>query len=505
MRSVRTVPLVVLLSSFALSCGGSGGADPGSARESWSLYRGDSGLVLLHPPGWTVHERGGGAFAVVHANPSGAADAVVAVQPIERIEGSALGVVREVGRVLPDLFPDARTDAPELCSEEPEVAVAELAYEAGGNEYVGTAMCFRSGRRGVLYAYAAGGGAPADVGGDMRRMLQTFRYTAPGGAGVPADGPPETVAWRDPNENAFTCPVPRGWTVDGGLARFHAVDVRPEVLVTSPDGEILVRLGDAWIPPFVTPGPMLTSTGFGEGMWYSPDGLLRVLVQRYLPGAEFATAVYLPERVGSFRITRRNDLPQISSEAAARWRQAGIEVRVDTGEVEFTASTDDGSRFGYALAQTVFLPMMGSPSDGNWFVTALNGYLAAPGREAEAGAVMAAMLQGFRMNPQWVAGIVRTAGEVSRITWDTQQEINRIIHSTWTDRQASQDRTAERWAEANRGLTVIEDPATGEQFEVPLGSDYWWRLDDTGTLLGTEGALTPQVPGYWVREMEERR
>lgn len=504
MSFVRALPLLVLLPAVVLSCGGSGGADPGPGGASWTLYRGDSGLVLLHPPGWTVHERGGGAFAVVHAGTSGGADAVVAVQPIERIEGSALGVVREVGRVLPDLFPEARIDAAELLSDEPEVAVADFAYRAGGTELGGTAMCFRSGGRGVLYATAAAASAPGPANADMLRMLRTFRYAAPG-AGVPPSGPPQMVAWPDPKEGAFTCPVPRGWTVDGGLARFHAVDVRPEVLVASPDGGILVRLGDAWIPPFVTPGPMLTSTGFGEGMWYSPDGLLRVLVQRYLPGAEFATAVYLPERVGPVQVHHRRDLPEVSAEAAARWQQAGIEVRVDTGEVEFTATTDAGPRAGYALAQTVFLPMTGSPADGNWFVTAFNGYLAAPGREAEARAVMAAMLDGFRMNPQWVAGMVRTAGEVSRISWDTQQEINRIIHRTWSDRQAARDRTVERWAQANRGLTVIEDPATGEQFEVPSGSNYWWRLDDSSAMLGTESALTPQVPGYWVRAMEETR
>lgn len=506
----RGVPSVVLILVFAIGCGGNAAGGPdapeaGAAAEAWALHRGDGGLVLLHPRGWSVQERGGGAFAVFHPGPSGAADAVVAVQPIERIDGSALGVVREVGRVLPDLFPGARASQAEVRSESPEVAIADFSYEAGGESFAGAALCFRSGDRGVLYAYATGVGAPEEASSSVRHILENFSYVLPGQGGFGAGQVPEMVSWRDPKEDAFTCPVPKGWSVDGGLARFHAVDVRPEVLVTSPDGRILVRLGDSWIPPFVTPGPALTSTGFGEGMWYSPDGLLRVLVQRYLGGAEFATAIYLPQRVGRFEVTDRQERPELAARAAAMWQQAGMNVRVDTGEVSFTAETDAGRRRGYAMVQTVFLPMMGSAGDGNWFVTGFHGYLATADREDVARAVMASMVGGFRMNPRWVDGMVQTAGEVSRITYETQGQINDMIHQTYVNRQASEERTAQRRAQSNRGLTVIEDPVTGEEFEVPLGSNYWWRLDQDGPILGTEGALEPQAPGYWVREMIEHR
>jgi hypothetical protein len=115
------------------------------------------------------------------------------------------------------------------------------------------------------------------------------------------------------------------------------------------------------------------------------------------------------------------------------------------------------------------------------------------------------MTGGFRMDPQWVARQARTAGQVSRISYDAQDEMYEIFGQVYADRQASEERIFRRYTELNRGLTVIEDPETGERFEVPLGSNYWWRLDDAGPLLGTEGALPPDLPGYWVRQMRMRR
>jgi hypothetical protein len=64
------------------------------------------------------------------------------------------------------------------------------------------------------------------------------------------------VAWtrfQDPFEKAFTVEVPQGWTVRGGLFRMGFSDERPMVDLTSPDGQINVRLGDISIPVYTAP------------------------------------------------------------------------------------------------------------------------------------------------------------------------------------------------------------------------------------------------------------
>lgn len=53
----------------------------------WTLYRGQTGLILCHPAGWQVQERGSGGFLSFRPGPAGNATAVVLAQPIEKIEG----------------------------------------------------------------------------------------------------------------------------------------------------------------------------------------------------------------------------------------------------------------------------------------------------------------------------------------------------------------------------------------------------------------------------------
>ncbi len=339
----------------------------------------------------------------------------------------------------------------------------------------------------------------------MRRMLGAFFYAGRGAEG--ADGSeggrrlPEMVEWRDPAEGAFTCPVPRGWTVEGGLRRFSALDTRMEVVVTRPDRRIVVRIGDASVPPFQLPSQLGMSMGFREGGWYSPDGVNRSLIMRYLPSTVFLTQFYLPPRVGRIRDVRAKDFPDVSAQVAAQWQRAGTRARVDTGEIAFEAEGQPAPRKGYAFCQTILNPLPNIPDAGVWFMTALNGYLAAPAAEPEARAVLTRMALGLRWNPAWQAAQSRTNARVAEINRRTHEEISGIIQRTWENKSRSWDRSQENWSRAFRGEVRIADPETGEQFEVPSGSNYYWRAGAGDDIVGTETADRPTVPRHWVREM----
>ncbi|MBM3814450.1 MAG: hypothetical protein FJW20_22730 [Acidimicrobiia bacterium] len=94
--------------------------------------------------------------------------------------------------------------------------------------------------------------------------------------------------FTDSRENAFSVEVPQGWKTAGGLFRFASVDTRGTLETVSPDGEIRVSWGDATLPPFTVPNPMLAMAGFREGSWYAPGYGVKMLVKRYTPGASFA-------------------------------------------------------------------------------------------------------------------------------------------------------------------------------------------------------------------------
>ena len=471
--------------------------DPG-----WTVYRGQGGLILFHPVGWQVNERGDGSFLAYRRAGYGNANALVLVQPIAKIDGSAAGINEGLGRIFPDLFPGVRVHNVRSVSQRPEVSVAGIQYEAGGSVFKGTSMCFRSGESGVLYVIAAHPDRWALDAPAMEQILTRFFYSAStpvqhtGGQLVP-----DMVLWKDPREGAFTCPVPKGWRVEGGLQRFSALDIRPEVLVTSPDDKVLVRLGDSWIPKMASPGQMMISTGFAEGSWYSPDGVSRQLVLRYLPGAAFLTDFYLPRRVGPVSNVNTRQMPELSRMEMKMQSQAGIHMSVDTGEVHFDAGSGQDLKKGYAFAQTIFFPISGSAGDGWWKVNRFHGYLADPERENLALDILGRMVAGFQVDPQWFAAQLRTTANVSAAWQASQNEISDMIHNSYRERARSQDLMAERFTRSIRGEVLIEDPYTQERFEVPAGSNYYWRVEGTRDFIGTEAPVPHHLPDYWVRQM----
>lgn len=474
--------------------------------RGWQVYGGQSGLVVMHPAGWRVKEYSGGGFLALRPGPGGGAEAFALAQPL-KIEGQAASVVRGLGKILPGLFPGVRVSRLRSLSAQPDVAEARLDYAIKGRPFQGAALCFRQGKRGMLYAAAALREAWPGERQPALRILRSFMYAAPAAAAAPGSARarvrlPAMVPWRDPTENAFRVLVPSGWRVQGGLRRFHAVDVRPELVVTSPDGEVAVRLGDARVPTMAQANSMLARSGFLEGSMYSPGYGAQQMVLRYLPGAQFATQFYLPRLVGQVSQVRARNLPQVARRTQAVYQQAGLNMQVDTGEVSFSSQGQQGLRRGYLFVQTSKVEMPGMPGLGTWQVETLYGYLARPDKEPLARAVLNAMVQSFQLDPGWVARQAQTAGQVSGIVTRTNQQITRIIRDTFQYRQQAQDQALERFDRgAIRGRVLVEDPNTGERFEVRGGSNYYWRRGSQDRFVGTQTDTRPYSPNHWLERM----
>ena len=295
---------------------------------------------------------------------------------------------------------------------------------------------------------------------------------------------PAMMNWSDPFEGAFTCPVPKGWNIDGGLKRFSALDTRQEVLATSPDNRIPSASAIPLFHPWSFPPRYLWISGIYEGGWYSPDGSNRRLVMQYLPSTYFLKTIYFPQRVGPVSNIREKDFPQLSQHAQSLWGRAGIAVRADSAEMTFDAQTETGHRKGYVFIQRVLAPHLGVPGRGIWYINRLFGYLAEPGSESTAGAVLNQMVLGYKVNPAWEAQQSRLAGNVSQIMSNADKEIEDMIHQSYMYRSQSQDRIHDHSIRAIKGQTLIQDPNTGEHFEVPAGSNYFWRIGSGNEFVG---------------------
>jgi hypothetical protein len=509
MRNTRRLLFLTVIGpaiflSLGLNCGRAAsstqaqGQNPPVAKRvlpsGWKVFRGQHGLVVLHPGGWNVLEYGGGAFVAHDASgPNGGAQALVYVQPFEKLEGSVATVLQSLDKIRPGLFPALAIERSRLASTapQPEVAVAQISFTPKIVPFKGTAMCFREGLRGVIYVIASTAENWAREEPVMEQILSGFFYSA---TDAPRTALPRMGAWRDPQEAAFTIPVPEGWNVKGGLRRFSAVDTRPEVFASSPDNTILLSVGNSAVPPFSLPTRMGMSLGFAEGQWYSPNGGLdRSFIMRYLPGASFLTQYYLPQVVGQVGNLKGRELPELSQQAAMKYRMAGMNARADAAEVTFDASTQAGPRKGYAFVQTVVVPFAGMPEGGVWYMDFLYMYLAEANAEPMAQALLGTMVQGFRWDPAWMAGQVRTAGQVSQIESQAHNEIMGIITQTFDNKWRTEDRVFENGSRVRRGQVLIEDPDSGQRYEVPVGSNYYFRVGAGNDFVGTDSANSPCV------------
>lgn len=412
----------------------------------WAVRHGTGGLVCLTPRDWRLQSGSGGRFVIYHPAGGGAVDGLLAVEPLARVNQTAQALVAGVERIWPRLFPGARVSGVRLVSTQPQAAVAGFTYQSGGRQFKGSALGYINGGRGVVYAISAQSGVWPAFRPVMLKMLRSFFYTAGDGHGVAgAVRLPAMVRWQDPKEHAFTCLVPRGWSVEGGMVRLHAVDTRPELLVQSPDRRILIRLGDAAVPFFMQPNPLVPN-----GTWYHGPYGNQAFALYYLPGAEFLSRYYLPQRVGRVSRLRLTSLPRLAREAARRWSRAGLPQRVDVGEATFTTQGRQGPRRGYAFCTTAMIQVPGG-ANYTWRVPHLYGYLAAPGQEPLARALLSKMVASFQIDPSWQALQVATAGRNAQIVAQSNREITHMINQEFVQRQATLDRIFERWARYNRG------------------------------------------------------
>jgi hypothetical protein len=465
--------------------------------EGWKLFRGKEGVVLSCPGNWVVNEMGNGVV-VYRPGPSGGANALVVSQPVQ-IEGRAVSVVRGIGQVLPDLFPNAQVSHIRKIASRPETIQGALQFHAGGHTFVGTALCVKEGNNAVLYAMASTQSAWPRDRHTMANILKSIFYTAPSAASP--GRLPAMRRWVDPLEKAFSCPVPAGWNVQGGTVRKSATDVRQELVATSPDGNIQIRFGDSAIPPMTLPTPMMESTGFREGSWYSPGYGVQMLVMRYLPGYRALTDFYLPSRIGGFTVVNVRDLPQIAQQLQRLSANAGFNYRYDTGEVYFTTRTPQGEKAGYCFVETEFI---GNMNSGMWTIPQLACYLVTPGYEAQAAVIMNKMASECETNPVWLREQLKLTSNVSGIVFQTNQAMSRIIRQTFRERERVQDRTHQRFSRAIRGTVLVEDPRTGEKFEVPMGGRYYWRArsgQNAGKFVGTPTDSPPYPLNEWFDRM----
>ena len=478
--SVIYLFLRMLLASLCLSPVGMAFA---AAPDAWQLHDDPLGFSVRHPPNWSAEVVQNELISVRSAD----GKMFALVQPFFAHDGAtAESWIGEVPEKLAAVLPNATVGEVRQVSSQPDEVTAELSFDNHGEPGRALVLCVLDGRSGMLYGVAA----PARTFDKLRPVLVdvlgTFSFTTPTAPVAVGGGGVSYVKWQDPNEKAFTLEAPQGWQVTGGLYRFHAVDVRPDVQITSPDGQMSFRIGDQDVPPYTVPSQMLDMTGFPEGSWYSSMGMTW-MIRSYVSGLDFAREYlmqHLPDGCVDANITDERDRPDLAqpiNDVYAQFNLYGASVTVSIGEVTAECQMNGQPVIAYCLARTMLTQ---TPNVGIWTMDYLL-YGVAPAAEQEtAKAILTHIASSYQPDPDWVRRQAELSGAVADITAKMGDDILQIMRQAFEYTSQVQDDAARHWSNMILGMTDVRDPATGEEWRVANGHNYYWRKGDI--IVGTD-------------------
>lgn len=431
-----------------------------------------SGFAITHPDGWAVEAVDGMARAVAPDGSEFVAVGPLAVRPGQ----SAADVLRALvagGAVGPIRSPRLVALRDEGDTTRGLLAVGDRRAQA---------MVVLRGGAGTLYL----AGAPADRFETRLPTLVDLLRSVSLGRSQPAAPPIQFVRLTEPRERAYSVDLPAGWGTDLGVHRVGALTPRFETSAVAPDRGATLFVGDRNAGTFTVPTPVLAQTGLREGMVYDPTGVHPSMLLRYLPGDAYARH-WLAQRLPGARVIDARPLPELANRLAAERYRFGnaLNGRIHAGELDFE---HQGQRGRVTVATELTLP--GGDSQ-LWSPILLAGWFARPDRTPLAAAALARAVGSLQIELAWM----RTDRAFARLDHQralaTQQSINALFRQTMVERAESSARNARGIGDTLAGTYRVIDPNTREVTTVQAGSNFYYRIDRTDTVIGSQQELAP--------------
>jgi hypothetical protein len=291
------------------------------------------------------------------------------------------------------------------------------------------------------------------------------------------------VNYTDNAEGAFSMDIPLGWQINGGMYRFGYFDVRWMMDARSLDGNVIIRVDDPDIPPYVLPGPHSGPAGHPAVR----EGLYQMVVDNYRQAQAYAET-YARNRFKSTctSITRRQSdwtltLPQAwQNEAGARSTEASV---------AYDCATSNGPRIVNVYARTSI-----HGNDGLWMVDPIISIIAKPEDLNLAQQMTQHMINSWQETPRWKQHqeemtqmgrdqIKRDFGQFMQQMQVYHQQREAAMNqqvSQFESRQQAQAAQVSSWGNTLTGLTNVYDPSTGTQFQVFSGPKSNYYVDGLG-------------------------
>jgi hypothetical protein len=474
------------------------------APNSWTTHNDPSGFAVDLPAAWTVaKDPATGQIALRGARSERLVIWPLFLSQVMLDAHGAATMIQQLARKFDAQMP--------WSAAAPMQNVARLMATGGGRG--GSAMLSWSNGAGGASAYFYGIEAPADVyrasTDSFVAILKSFHVVPDPSvknasqAASSAAGSLSFMNFNDPHEGAFSTSVPQGWQVIGGAYRLSPLDVRYEVAMGSPDGEVRAAIGDASLGGFIQPTQMLAMAGLREGMNYQQGDGSQLNIRRLLTGQQFARAyieLVLSKYCSGPQFSSNNVRDDLASTFNQAARAEGYNVPVSAGDVAFTCNLNGRTVQGKYVAGTIQVP-----GSGIWFAYRLYGYLVVAGREKDAEKALTEAVQNWKFNPQWLAQQKNTADaavlqdnlrsqqlrqRAMQAIADDQRQTSDMIMKGWEQRGKVYDEISRKRENAILGTVDVVDPETGKQYKISNYGDYHY-MSNSGTIYSTNSPDTP--------------
>lgn len=437
------------------------------------------GFTVDHPAGWKIETTnarivilsGNGDFVAIEAVPN----------PRSLAPAQLLQALAQAGQIGP-------LAKPALILARQNDASSAAAQLSTGSLKAHALLSVR-GQVATLMLAAAPSAVFAQRLPELTQILQSFRFTPPTATPAKPRASLQYERITDPREQAFSTETPAGWRSEIGTYRPMLGDYRFETQTQSPDGAMLCFAGDRNVGRFITPTQQMAQFNVREGGFYNPSGTVSYNVLRYLPGVQFAQ-YYVNRRFPGARVVQAQDLPRITSQASAlRYRHGNPNgARLDTGEIEFEFQGKQGYLF---VTTEISAGMLGASF---WNVVNLAGYLANSDGVATAAEAARRLLDGGRSNPQWVMREYRMQAAEAQQGIDAMKATNEVWTQTLAQRSESNARNSRFVGDGLSGQYRMLDPITGQQVNVQASSNFFYRVNQTNDVIGTNHELGANTP-----------
>ncbi len=288
---------------------------------------------------------------------------------------------------------------------------------------------------------------------------------------------------RDPEEGSYTVNIPEGWSFQGGTGRVHVLETRQWFIASSPDGEITIIYGDIDVPRFVERDPMGM---LPQGQWYTTQFSGNFFIWPYQHGLEFARerAQNLFGTYSGFKLDQEHqmDMTQVVRDAHLRSASA-LAQSVTSGLSAFTFRHE-----GRALSGAYWATTARYADSGGWGLVQAVRIVSSAERVEEALSLAMKMMP--VLDPQWQQQQMAGAMRNQRIMTDSFDQTSRMIRESYESRVAASERGTRDFVDGIWGTQRLQDPATGQRYEMQHGSLSYW-LHDGGTVVGVETHQNP--------------